>query len=192
MPKIEAPTVAEHNALRRAAIIDAAVTILAAEGPSALTPAAVATQAGLARSSVYQYFPSTGALVAAGVEETFRRTVARIEAGLAAAHTPEEQVAAYVDSALGAAAGGHEPMSLYAASTLPDECRAAVADLHRQATAPLVDALEASGVDDALGVAELIGGVISAGAAQVSRGEAPDQVRARVRGFVRRAVAPAP
>lgn len=184
MPKIEAATVAEHHALRRAAILEAAVTILGAEGPAALTPAAVAAAAGLARSSVYQYYPSTGALVGAGVEETFHRVLARIETGLSAASSPQEQVAAYVDSALDAAAAGHEPMRLYAAADLPDDCRAAVVDLHRRVTMPLVSALEAHGVDDARGVAELVGGVVSAAAAQVARGERVDEVRARVQRFV--------
>ena len=189
MPRIEAATVAEHHALRRAAILDAAVDILRAEGPTALTPAAVAAAAGLARSSVYQYFASTAELVAAGVEETFRRAVVGIQAALATAATPREKIAAYVGGALEAAASGHEPMSVYAAADLPEACRAAVADLHRQATIPLVEPLEQLGVADAWSVAELIGGVVSAGAMQVSRGEPLEAVRDRVQNFVLGALA---
>ncbi|MDA8438821.1 MAG: TetR/AcrR family transcriptional regulator [Propionibacterium sp.] len=189
MPRIEAPTVAEHHALRRAAILDAAVAVLAAEGPAALTPSAVAATAGLARSSVYQYFASTAELVAAGVEETFRRAIAGIESALATADTPQEKIAAYVGGALDAAASGHEPMSVYAAADLPEACRAAVADLHRQATIPLVEPLEQLDVADPWAMAELIGGVVSAGASQVSRGEPLDAVRVRVQAFVLRALA---
>ncbi len=184
MPRIEASTVAEHHALRRAAILAAAVDILGNEGPGSLTPAAVAAVAGLARSSVYQYFPSTAALVAAGVEETFRLATERIEAALAAASTAAEQVAAYVDGALAAAAAGHQPMSLYAAADLPDECRGAMRELHGRITDPLVAALTAYGIPDARSVGELIGGVVAAGAGQVARGEPLDVVRGRVRGFV--------
>lgn len=184
MPRIEASTVAKHHALRRAEILAAAVDILGTEGPGALTPAAVAAVAGLARSSVYQYFPSTAALVAAGVEETFRLASARIDSALAAATTTHERVAAYVDGALAAAAAGHQPMRLYAAADLPDECRQAMQDLHRQISEPLVTALQADGVADARGVGELIGGVVAAGATQVSRGEPVAAVRGRVREFV--------
>lgn len=184
MPKIDAPTVAEHHAQRRAAILDATVAILGDLGAGELTPVAVAAATGLARSSVYQYYPSTAALVAAGVEETFRRTIASIEAGQARARSPEERVRAYVISALDAAAAGHEPMRLYATADLPQPCRAALHDLHRQATRPLVDALADLGQDDPEGVAGLIGGVISAGGAQIIGGRSSSSVRAGVCAFV--------
>ena len=184
MPRIEAPTLAEHHALRRGAILDAAVTILGADGPAGVTPAAVAAAAGLARSSVYQYFSSTAELVAAGVEETFRRVIAGIDAALATAATPREKIAAFVSGALEAAASGHEPMSVYAAADLPEACREAVVELHRRATVPLVEPLEALGVAEPWATAELIGGLVSAAALQVARGEPLDSVRARVHRFV--------
>lgn len=184
MPRIEAPTLAEHHALRRAAILDAAVAVLGSEGPGALTPAAVAAAAGLARSSVYQYFSSTAELVAAGVEETFRRAISGIEIALATAATPREKILAFVSGALDAAASGHEPMSVYAAADLPEECRAAVADLHRRATRPLVEPLEELGVPEPWATAELIGGLVSTAALQVARGEPLDAARARVQRFV--------
>lgn len=188
VPKIDAPTVAEHHAQRRAAILDAAVAILAEQGPGELTPAAVAAATGLARTSVYQYYPSTAALIAAGVEETFRRNIAHLEAGLARARTPEERVRAYVDSALDAAADGHEPTRLYFSADLPDACRAALHDLHRQATTPLVEAIADLGVDDPESVAQLVGGVISAGASQITAGRSASSVRRAVRTFVERAL----
>ena len=188
MPKIDAPPVAVHHAQRRAAILDATVSILGDLGAGELTPAAVAAATGLARSSVYQYYPSTAALIAAGVEETFRRTITHIETGLATATSPRERVRAYVESALDAAAAGHEPMRLYATADLPEPCRAALHDLHRQATRPLVEALTELGVDDPAGVAGLVGGVISAGAAQITAGRSAASVRSGVRTFVERAV----
>ena len=57
MPRIDAPTVAEHHVMRRDAIIAAARDLLGTAGASAVTPAAVAGRSGLARTSVYQYFP---------------------------------------------------------------------------------------------------------------------------------------
>ena len=188
MPKIDAPTVAEHHAQRRAAILDATVSILGDLGAGELTPAAVAAATGLARSSVYQYYPSTAALIAAGVEETFRRTITHIETGLATATSPRERVRAYVESALDAAAAGHEPMRLYATADLPEPCRAALHELHRKATHPLVEALAELGVDDPAGIAGLVGGVISAGAAQITAGRSAASVRSGVRTFVERAV----
>lgn len=188
MPKIDAPTVAEHHALRQAAIVEAAVEVLATEGAAALTPAAVAGAAGLARSSVYQYFASTGALVAAAVEETFRRSQVGVDLALATAGGPAERIAAYVDASLSAALAGHSPMAAYAGLDLPAECAARVRELHQALVAPLVDALAEQGVADARGVAELIGGVIAAAATQVQRGEDVTVVGARARAFVTAAI----
>ena len=58
MPKISAPTVAEHRVRQRDALLHAATELLVDGGVSAVTPAAVGAAAGLARPSVYQYFSS--------------------------------------------------------------------------------------------------------------------------------------
>ena len=53
MPRITAPTVAEHHAKQRRALLDAARDLLAETGAEP-SMAAVARRAGLARSSIYQ------------------------------------------------------------------------------------------------------------------------------------------
>ncbi|WP_406673984.1 helix-turn-helix domain-containing protein [Nonomuraea sp. N2-4H] len=70
MPRIQAPTVAEHRAAQRRALLDAAREILAETGRPP-TLARVAERAGLARSSLYQYFRSSGDLLNAVVEDVF-------------------------------------------------------------------------------------------------------------------------
>ena len=64
MPKIQAPTVALHRELRRQQLIDAAMELALANGAESITVAAVAAKAGLARSSIYEYFASSADLVA--------------------------------------------------------------------------------------------------------------------------------
>lgn len=189
VPRIDAPTVAEHAARRRAAIVKAATELLVLSGPQAVTPAAVAGAAGLARSSVYQYFPSTGSLVAIAVEEAFSRALARLVESLATAHTPAERVAAYVDAALDAAIEGHRPMSSLDLGSLPPQCRDRVAELHASLLAPLVDALAEAGSDDASAVAGLVNAVVVAAAGQVVNGESTAVVRTRVQAFLTAALA---
>lgn len=188
MPKIDAPTVAEHHARRRADVVSAAVSVLSAEGPAAVTPAAVAAQSGLARSSVYQYFPSTGALLGAAVEETFRVTLAALDTALAGARTPVDRLVAYVDTSFDGALAGHLPLAALSATGIPPDCLARVLDLHVALMAPLVQALADAGVEDAAGVAGLVNGAVSSAATQVGRGEDESEVRRRVRAFVVRAV----
>lgn len=184
VPRINAPTLAEHQAQRRADVVGAAVDLLIMSGPAAVTPAAVAAAAGLARSSVYQYFPSTGALVAVAVEQAFARATAALGAALGDAASPGERVSAYVDAALDAAIDGHRPMTSLAGADLPAECRDRVAELHERMLAPLVAALQDLGVDDAPGVAGLVNAVLVAAAGQVIRGESGAVVRERARRFV--------
>jgi AcrR family transcriptional regulator len=64
MPKIQANTLIEHRAMRRDALLAAAVSIALESGGSAVTMAEVAKRAGISRSSVYEYFESSADLIA--------------------------------------------------------------------------------------------------------------------------------
>jgi AcrR family transcriptional regulator len=184
MPRIEAATVPEHHARRRSAIVDAAVVVLRESGPAAVTPAAVAGAAGLARSSVYQYYPSTGALLGSAVEEEFRRTRDALEAATARARSARGRLTAYLDVALEAAVAGHRPMGAYAGLDLPTECRVRLGDLHASLLRPLVDAVRDVGSRDAEGTAGLVVGAVGAAAASVRHGEPLPAARRRLHRFV--------
>lgn len=87
MDQTRHPTVLprQNRAMRtRAALIVAVETIVADEGPEAVTTTRVATETGLAVGSVYRYFPDRDALLLAAYDETVRRIVASCEAALAA------------------------------------------------------------------------------------------------------------
>lgn len=149
VPKIDAPTVAEHHRQRRAALLTAAGDLLADGGLEALTLGAVGSAAGLARSSVYQYFDSTAALIAALVEDLMPRALERLIAETAAAPDPRARVDAFVRSALRTSAEPtHRALSALAHAPLPPECSARVAELHADQQAPLRQALAELGVAD--------------------------------------------
>ncbi len=95
MPRIQAPTVAEHRAAQHRALLDAARQILAETGRPP-TLARVAARAGLARPSLYQYFRSAEDLLNAVVQDVFPRWSARVTAAMDAATTPADRVLAYV------------------------------------------------------------------------------------------------
>lgn len=121
MPKINASTVAEHRARQREALVGAAIDILVTEGAAAVTPAAVGARAGLARSSVYQYFDSSAALLATITEEAFRRSNQALTEAMAAADGPLERVEAFFGESLRLGAeGAHRPAAaLMGAGLLP-------------------------------------------------------------------------
>lgn len=193
VPKIDAPTLAEHHSQRRSAILSAATDLLLTDGAAAVTPAAVAAGSGLARSSVYQYYSSTGALLGAAVEEMFARAQAAIDAALAGAETPEQRLAAYLDASLDLAREGHGQLAGLGSSGLPvpPECAQRVVALHEQLVAPLTAALADAGDAHPALTAGLLNGVVGAAAAQLARGAADDVVRAGMHRFARAALAPA-
>lgn len=65
MPRIAAGSIAEHVAQQEAAVIRAASKLFAARGVSQVSLAQIADEVGLARNSLYRYFPSKGHLLAA-------------------------------------------------------------------------------------------------------------------------------
>lgn len=189
MPRIDAPTLAEHQARRRATLVDAAAHLLLVEGPSAVTPAAVAAVAGLARSSTYQYFPSTAALLQAAVEELFRAATERLALSMPTDGTPLERVTAYVTTSMDSAVSGHSVMTGLQELDLPAQCLERVHELHDLMTAGLRVALQEAGVADVDAAAALVLGLVSAAARLVAHGRAPQEVRPLVLQFVQGALA---
>jgi AcrR family transcriptional regulator len=170
MPRIDAPTVAEHNAMRRRQVIDSAVEVLADLGASGLTPAAVAKRAGLARSSLYQYYPSTEALLGAAVQGMLQRSVDRMVAAVGADGTPKERVTAYVRTAFADAAEGHDTLPDLSTIEMPEVCRVGVRALHDQLLDPLRSALADAGVADPRTSSVLVRGLVSSAARAVNHG----------------------
>lgn len=184
MPRIDAPTVAEHHVMRRSAVVAAARELLATGGPSAVTPAGVAARAGLARTSVYQYFGSTGALVAAAVEATFADANETLADAVARAGDPTARVRAYVRHALLLAARDHGPFRRLSFTDLPPECVARVRELHGAMLAPLRSALADLGVQDVPLATSLVFGAVSAAAEVVEHGGELEGTVARTLAFV--------
>jgi AcrR family transcriptional regulator len=108
MPKIDAPTVAEHRAQVQARLIDAAESILR-EGPSQpLTAAAVSAQAGIARNSIYRYVDSVDDLRELVVRRYLPDWLEAVDAEMAEAVSPEDQIVTWVEANLQQAADtGH-------------------------------------------------------------------------------------
>ena len=171
MPRIEAPTVAEHHQMRRAALIAAAGDLLAADGVEAVTLGAVGAASGLARSSVYQYFDSTGSLLAALVEQEIPRATAHLAAVVARVGDPADKVEAFVTASLRAATDdNHRAMTALGWADLPPQCQARLTELHREQLAPLVAALTELGVRDPQITATLVYGLIRTAATAINTG----------------------
>jgi AcrR family transcriptional regulator len=195
MPRIDAPTVAEHRARQAAGLTDAAERLLRDGGWSALTFAALGEATGLARSSVYEYFRTRDEVALAVCERAFPRWRERTEAAVAAAGEESlAQVAAYVGAQLDLVdAGEHRIAQELARAPLAAEVRARIGALHA-GWLDLLDApLAALGVERPRRVAGLVQGVVEAATRQLQAapGERDEVVAAAV-GFATAAVAAAP
>jgi len=162
MPQIDAPTVAEHRAQQREALLDAAEAILLADGHGALTFRALGERTGLARNSIYRYFTSRDDLIAALCERELPRWLEDLETAMAAAGDPDGRVAAFVSTQLRLVAAGHHRLAeLLGDAPLGPAVRARINALAYRPAALLER--ELTGDPDAALAAQLVQGVVNAG-----------------------------
>jgi AcrR family transcriptional regulator len=69
MPKINAPTIDEHKLQTRTALLDAGAHCFAEYGLAGTSIGALADLAGIARTTVYEYYPNKEAVLAALIYE---------------------------------------------------------------------------------------------------------------------------
>lgn len=149
MPHIQTRTLAEHRDWRRAQLIDAAAAIALESGGSAITVAAVAQRAGLARTSVYEYFSNSSDLVADLVIDELRNFASMLQAAVGDYTDPFACIDSWVTGALRYIADGrHLLAKALNATSLPEERTATIGAAHRALLAPLHKALEEIGVTD--------------------------------------------
>ncbi len=160
MPRITAPTVAEHRSRQRRAILDAARAHLAETG-AAPTLAEVAARAGLARSSLYEYFGSREELLAAVVADVFPAWAGTVVDAMRAVPEPGRQVWAYVEANVVLFAGSERAVAQVLTSVVePHLLAGPVRDFHQSLQGPLVAALAAFGEPDPASVADIVDSMV--------------------------------
>ena len=187
MPRIAAPTVAEHHARQRRALLDAAHALLAETG-EAPSMTAVARRAGLARSSVYQYFGSPQDLLHQVVADVFPSWATQVERRVADAASPGERVWAYVEANLELfASSGQAVAQALSRVVEPSVLQGPVQEFHAQLQVPLRDALADLGEPDVAAMAETIDALVVHASRRADEGErdrAVDQLRRLIGGYL--------
>jgi len=191
MPKISAPTVAEHRAAQRAALMAAASGLIAEHGVAAVTPRTVCERAGLARSSFYDYFPSKDDLLAAIAIQAFEEWAAELDAVIAAAPPGRARLHAYVEATIRMAADGkHDLATELQQAELSPKSRDAVMEMHDTLIAPLQHVLLDLGLPEDRALLALVRGVISAGMQLVAHGATVDDTIGSVTALLDRGANP--
>ena len=178
MPRIKAATVAEHRVAQRAVLIEAAREILAERADRAPSLTEVAARAGMARSTVYEYFGSGAELFDAVVADLFPRWAKRLESSMRSARSPGERVLAYVDANLRLVADGEHAIARSLAA-VDGSAFDADGDTHASLVEPLVDALRDLGAPDPEATAELVTAVVYSASHMIESGTSLRTARSR-------------
>ncbi|MGC9536611.1 TetR/AcrR family transcriptional regulator [Streptomyces sp. UG1] len=166
---------AEHRTMQRAALLDAARSLLSEGGTEALTFPALAERTGLARSSVYEYFRSRAAVVEELCEVDFPVWAGEVEAAMAAADGAEAKVEAYVRKQLELVGDRrHRAVVAISASELDAGAREKIRAAHGGLVAMIVEALEEMGHGQPRLAAMLVQGVVDAAVRRIEFGAAED------------------
>jgi AcrR family transcriptional regulator len=171
MPKISAPSIVEHRELRRQQLISAALELALGEGAEAVTVAAVAKKAGLARSSIYEYFASSADLIADLILEELDYYSNRLAIAIVDATDPFEKIEHWIAEGLRYVADGRHMLvkSLNTIST-PEFRKEEIAMGHRKMIAPLRQALVETGIKDPAAAAAFLSSVTDAASIRIDAG----------------------
>ncbi|MEV0979967.1 helix-turn-helix domain-containing protein [Streptomyces sp. NPDC049915] len=166
---------AEHRSMQRAALLDAARSLLSEGGTEALTFPALAERTGLARSSVYEYFRSRAAVVEELCAVDFPVWAAEVSAAMAAANGPQATVEAYVRTQLELVGDRrHRAVVAISASELDAGAREKIRAAHGGLVALIVEALEEMGHGQARLTAMLVQGIVDAAVRRLELGAAEE------------------
>lgn len=161
--------------MQRAALLDAARSLLSEGGTEALTFPALAERTGLARSSVYEYFRSRAAVVEELCEVDFPVWAAEVEAAMERAATAEGKVETYVRRQLTLVGDRrHRAVVAISASELDAGAREKIRAAHGGLVAMIVAALAELGHDQPRLAAMLVQGVVDAAVRRIELGAAED------------------
>jgi AcrR family transcriptional regulator len=184
MPRINTSNLVEQREWRRSQLIGAAAAIALESGSEAITVSAVAQRAGLARTSVYEYFGSSAELVADLIIEELAGFTNILNAAVEPADTPEEAITHWINSALLYIADGrHLLAKALSATSLPINRSAEIGAAHRALLAPLNSALTELGVKDLNYALSMIQSLTDAATKRIENGNAAESEISKTTAF---------
>jgi AcrR family transcriptional regulator len=149
MPRIKAASVAEHVAEQESAVFAAAIRLFLDRGYERVTLGDIAAEIGLARSSLYRYFPDKAHILLRWFALELPRQTERAVAILGRDGEPGARIEAWALDQLAYAAGPEHALIARIGEVVPeldDEARAELAMSHDTLLRPLLDTLGEAGV----------------------------------------------
>ncbi len=193
MPRIQAPSVAEHVAQQRAAVTEAALRLFMERGYHEVTLGDIAAEVGLARNSLYRYVPDKAHLLVDWFRTELPAEAERAAAVLAEPGTPAERVSRWALEQLAYARRPEHALVVAlgeVAGQLDDATRAELGQSHQALFAPLAGVLVEAGLEGAqvASTVALLGSLVIAAAQHESAGgdrrATEERLLAAVRGLL--------
>jgi AcrR family transcriptional regulator len=177
MPRIQTSTLADHRDWRRSQLIEAAAAIALESGGEAITVAAVATRAGLSRTSVYEYFASSSDLVADLVIDELVNFTETLEAATNGEDMPLPAIEKWIEASLQYIADGrHLLAKALNAIHLPSNRSAEIGMAHRALLAPLRSKLLEIGITETDFALSMIQSVTDKASRSIESGDDAEKV----------------
>lgn len=177
MPRISAPSVAEHRERVTTAIIAAAREVLIDKGYAGMKLGEVAAKAKVARTSIYDYFVSKEDVLLAVLEQDIPVWEKAVEASVAKVSDPRERVAAYVEALVGIATdGGMELAAVLRQSDLSKFVSRSLTEMVKGLVAPLVAALRDLGQEAPDVTAMMVLRIVDSAIWQIEKGNSQAEV----------------
>jgi AcrR family transcriptional regulator len=170
-PKIQAATVVEQRQMRQRQLIDAALSIALESGAANITVAAVAKRAGLARSSMYEYFSSSADLIADLVIEELALYQMRLAQAVNGTEDPYQHIELWIAEALQYVVDGrHMLIKSLNAATIPEFRRDEISQGHRNLMTTISAPLQEIGLTDIRGAMSYLQNTIEAASVRIESG----------------------
>jgi AcrR family transcriptional regulator len=170
-PKIQAATVVEQRQMRQRQLIDAALSIALESGAANITVAAVAKRAGLARSSMYEYFSSSADLIADLVIEELALYQKRLAHAVKGTEDPYQHIELWIAAALQYVVDGrHLLIKSLNAAAIPEFRRDEISQGHRNLMTTISAPLQKIGLTDIRGAMSYLQNTIEAASVRIESG----------------------
>ena len=170
-PKIQEATVVEQRQMRQRQLIDAALSIALESGAANITVAAVAKRAGLARSSMYEYFSSSADLIADLVIEELALYQKRLAYAVRETQDPYQHIELWIAEALQYVVDGrHMLIKSLNAATIPEFRRDEISQGHRNLMTTISAPLQDIGLTDIRGAMSYLQNTIEAASVRIESG----------------------
>ena len=170
-PKIQAATVVEQRQMRQRQLIDAALSIALESGAANITVAAVAKKAGLARSSMYEYFSSSADLIADLVIEELALYQKRLAHAVKGTEDPYQHIELWIAEALQYVVDGrHMLIKSLNAAAIPEFRRDEISQGHRNLMTTISAPLQKIGLTDIRGAMSYLQNTIEAASVRIESG----------------------